>query len=342
MNRIFLHIGVAKAATTTLQHEVFAKHSQIAYLGKPFRRSDDTAASEDGRLRADVIRPVWTRDSLEYDAAVVKRRFDEAFDPSACDGRVALLSEEALSGGSVVDRRLVAERLRELFGPCNILITIRSQATCVPSLYSHYLRKGLVRDTPFETWLENVLNPTNFDHVLQGWMLRRFRYFELYRLYREVFSDGAVKVLLYEQLAEEPAAFSRELQAFCGIDADETLRLIAEARRLNPARAPAVSRIDKCYREAKRAYGRARSRFFPTFSLRRYLPAAVSALERTRAVVTDQLDRAANAGQNHAISEEARALLLMYYGEDNGKLVEACGLPLDDYGYPQQVRSASP
>ncbi len=335
MTRLVIHIGVARSATTMLQHEIFARHSGVYYLGKPFCPGNRDTAAGNSRLPAGVVRAVWAQDSLDYEASVLKRRLDEAYDSSACDGRVALLSEEGLSGGSVADRRLVAERLRELFGPCNILITARNQATCVPSLYAHYLRKGLVRDRPFETWLENVLNPTNIDHVLQGWMVRQFRYFQLYRLYREVFADGAVKVLLYEQLADEPAAFSRELQAFCGIDADETLRLVAEARRLNRTPSAAASRFGGGYRDVKRAYGRIRTRFFPRLSLRRHVPQAAVVLERTRSFITDRLDHAAPARRADAPSAEAQALLAVYYGKDNRELAQTCDLPLADYGYPQ-------
>ena len=74
MSRTFIHIGPSKTGTTTLQREIFAKHSQIAYLGKPFHlpgSSPDDKKGDSSRLNEELVYELRSKDSLEYDEASV-------------------------------------------------------------------------------------------------------------------------------------------------------------------------------------------------------------------------------------------------------------------------------
>ena len=336
-----IHIGVPRTATTTLQRAVFAKHPGIHYLGKPFRRKNPT---EDCRTRlpAEVITAVWSMDSLGFDAQASKRELDSAFEPNAASDRTVVLSEEALSAAGSADRRLIAERLRRLFGPSDILITIRNQDTALPSLYHHYLRKGLIPQAPFETWLTSALAPKDFADNAWSWIIPQYRYFELYRLYRTVFPDARIKVLLYEEMVEDRAAFCRELSGFLGVDAEMTHELLNAAAKQNESLSYRAVQRERSYRSLEWVYGRLRARLFPSLGLRTQAPALWMLKEKARERAIESSPKLSADGNPAAMSPQARDRLRACYAEDNRRLAEATGLPLERYGYPvSSVASAN-
>ncbi len=336
MGRPYLHIGAAKTATTTLQREVFAKHSQIAYLGKPFHYPDGAnAGATEERLPAHIIRAVRDQDGLGYDAAKVKRDFDEALARIGLpDNKPLLLSEEGLSSAASSDRRLIAERLRDVFGPCNILMTIRNQLTCLPSLYFHHLRKGTMRDILFDRWLGDELVSRRIEGASDNWMIRQHCFFDLFQLYKDVFHDGGIKVILYEELVNDEKSFCDNISQFLGIDPDETFERLVRSEQRNVGISYAASRFGNRYRQIKQGYAQMREAYFPGFSLRRYLPFVSSSLDGTRRFVVERLNRAKSGEAGARMSDESRQLIIDYYAEGNRKLAAACGLALADYGYP--------
>jgi len=75
----YIHIGAPRTATTTLQQALFSKHSQISYIGKPYRKDDpDADTARRGRLLYDLFCPIWTCDSVEYEPKAAKAVFEEA------------------------------------------------------------------------------------------------------------------------------------------------------------------------------------------------------------------------------------------------------------------------
>ncbi len=328
-----IHIGFPRTATTTLQRAVFAKHPEIHYLGKPFRRQNPT---EDRRTRlpAEVITAVWSQDSLGFDAEATKGELDSAFQTEAAAGKTVVLSEEALSMAGFADRRLIAERLRKLFGPSDILITIRNQETVLPSLYLHYLRKGLVARTPFDAWFANACAPNDFVDRSDAWMVAQYRYCELYSLYRTVFPENRIKVLAYEKMAADPTAFCAELSAFLEIGPIETGRLLSQAEVSNRALPRNLVRRGNAYRSMERIYGRLRKRISPGLALRHQMPALWNLKERARSQALQSSSTAHRGSDREPISEGARNLIHAYYADENRRLAEATGLPLKEYGYP--------
>ncbi len=336
MVNTIIHIGMARTATTMLQREVFAHHSGINYLGKPFSSASSGPQTGTGRrLGEDIIANVWRLDSLAYDGEENKKKLETFFSETEFpeNGNPVLISEEGLSGALLADRGLVATRLKELFGQAKILITIRSQFTCVPSLYGHYSRKGITSDPSFDGWLKKVVQPTTFADDTQQWMLRQYRHHDLLRLYQDVFSPSAVKVVMYEQMLEDPAAFSRELSEFLGAEEEESKRLLYDAGQLNRRLSPNGVKLEKTYSTIEAGYRDLRKRFLPGFSLRANAPwlwRLNKGMFQSKYVPSAGLVKP----QKAILSEESRKRLLHYYAEDNRALALATGLDLSKYGYP--------
>ena len=76
MKNICLHIGIPKAASTTLQHEVFSRHSQLNYLGKPFFKDNQNHSDSLNidRLSRDISASIRGDSSLEYDQPDISKR----------------------------------------------------------------------------------------------------------------------------------------------------------------------------------------------------------------------------------------------------------------------------
>jgi hypothetical protein len=326
-----IHIGLPKTATTTLQREVFARHSAINYLGKPFvKKNGHLVEGSSGRLSNHIIGNVWRQDSLTYNGVHNKLDLDTfmANMNLSNTGKTIVVSEEGLSGGGFADRGLVATRLKELFGPAKILITIRNQFTCLPSLHTHYYRKKLISMLQFERWLELVMHSSNFSTMTQQWMLRQYLYHDLLCLYQGVFGQANVKVMLYEQMGQDLATFSREISDFMGIDVDETARLLDSAGRLNVGLTPEGAKREKRYNALEATYKNLRTRFIPNFSLRNN----VKWLWKVKqGLIHSRTDSTVGGGE---LSDAAQQLLSSYYADDNRALAAATGLSLVGYGYP--------
>jgi hypothetical protein len=126
-NRLLVHIGVPKSATTSLQFGAFPNHPDIRYLGKPYYDED---FGYDGSLAtAELIDSLWKQDDLEFDPGLARRRFDSGILPRLSGNRLGVLSEEGLSHAAASDRSLTARRLAKLCEGirCSILITVREQ-----------------------------------------------------------------------------------------------------------------------------------------------------------------------------------------------------------------------
>ena len=174
------------------------------------------------------------------------------------------------------------------------------------------------------------------DFVDRGnaWMIAQYRYCELYSLYRTVFPENRIKVLAYEKMAADPAAFCAELSAFLEIGPIETEKLLNQAEVSNRALPRKLVRRGNAYRSMERIYGRLRKRIFPGLALRNQTPALWNLVERARSQALQSSSTAHRGSDLKPISEGARYLLHACYADDNRRLAEATGLPLKEYGYP--------
>lgn len=304
-NKLCVHIGFPKTATSTFQQHVFPAHSGIEYLGKfvpGFGYRNDVIAEEIGRL--------ITRDSTLY-AGPSRLREALAASVAAAPGNLVMISSESFVQEQATDRGVVAQRLREACGDCRIVITIREQLSIIRSFvtmhgrYGQYLFLAKETDEAFELPLSMAEWLRFASHYPDRNFLSTVRYAEVVDCYARLFGRENVGVFLYEELVADQAAYVSKLAGFLQVDAAEMGRLLAghyenRSSPPPPPRAPTSVRM----------------------SMRRWLAGACARRQRP-APRQASLD----------IEEPWLSILREQYRDGNRRLVEQWGLPLARYGY---------
>ncbi len=195
-----IHVGLAKAASTTLQNTVFAAQQHFAYVGKSRNRELDQPVQE-------LIDRICFQDSLDYDAAAAASLLRSIRQSMAAQTRPLLLSHEVLSGEGRADRRLIAERLHQLFAPAKILLVIRRQTSMLQSQYMNYRRVPGARIGSFEGWLDEFYGGARFPDNFRS----PLNYEPLVRTYDDVFGREDVVVLPFELIQDEGGFWVQKL-----------------------------------------------------------------------------------------------------------------------------------
>jgi hypothetical protein len=307
-SNIALHVGFSKTGTTTLQQFLFSKHSQIEYLGKPY--TDDILKSHLYRLIG--------QESLVYDHSPLAEYFSKKILKTEHGSkRLILISDEVLvSYSKVLDKGMVAQRLKKVFPGARVIFTIRNQ---LEILKAAYLSRGrLLLNVPdkyeglhvsFEDWLE--LSYRSIERSYLG----HVDYFKTIDYYSGLFGRDNVCILLLEELIDRPGEYVKKLAGFLGIDYDEALALVAEQhanRGITRYRLEFESLITK---------------FFPFHHFFLVLGLVKLYFLLKRVIKKDQY---AEVSIPVGWSERLGGL----YCEGNRKLSSVYQLPVEKYGYP--------
>src|SRR5262245_38096884 len=186
MNRVTIHIGLPKTATTTLQQNVFASHPGIFYLGPKANYPEFDK----------VMNGLCGADGLNYDPELGCRVIEKLLAPAKHAGKPLVVSHEAI-GAQGRDRRLKAERLKALFPDARIVLTVRRPEDLLVSVYLQWLKGfgGKRFEAPsLDVWLER-----DWQDARRGNFLR-LQYEKLLELYRSMFGRMDVLLLFFEDL----------------------------------------------------------------------------------------------------------------------------------------------
>jgi hypothetical protein len=196
-----VHIGLPKAASTTLQNTVFSAQRKFAYIGKSHDKDLD------GPLR-ELYSRVLRQDSLDYDPDAAITLLQDVREQFAAQNRPLLASHETLSAEGRADRRTIAERLHRLFAPAKVLIVLRRQGSMLQSQYMNYRRvPGGVRVGSFESWLDEFYGGHQFPDSFRV----PLNYEPVVRTYEGLFGRDNVVVLPFELLPDENSVFTQRL-----------------------------------------------------------------------------------------------------------------------------------
>ncbi|SMR71055.1 hypothetical protein SAMN04488030_0675 [Aliiroseovarius halocynthiae] len=205
----FIHIGIHKTGSSTLQHS-FRTHASIYYVE-----------------RADV-RNAFIGHSLEFDAVPFPAEAERAEDQS----KALVMSHERLSGypaSGGFDRELIAGRLAEAFPEAKILIIFREQSRWIKSFYQQY-----VADGGSLKLREFLTNPQPQIYKIPAFELDYLNYHQLVTLYHNHFGAQNVLALPFELMAQEFDAFADRLNTFFGFDLELENELTNQSRPLLP------------------------------------------------------------------------------------------------------------
>ena len=205
-----LHIGLPKTGTKLLQWHLFSNHPQIHYLGifhgnRKHRRSPREETFRDDHVQ-EMLQGIVVGDIANPDLATSRRLARERVLPHLEHGRVPLWSQETLSMDSEISRRRRAENLWRIFGRCRVLLTLRHPVRLVESTYGLMLRRENIYRRSGRTWYKSV--DEWFEEQLQGEIFPHLDYLRTYEIYRELFGEECVKVVLFEDLCAPVMSWS--------------------------------------------------------------------------------------------------------------------------------------
>ncbi|NIM17524.1 MAG: hypothetical protein GTO45_36385 [Candidatus Aminicenantes bacterium] len=306
-----IHIGFPKTGTTTHQNHLFSKHSQILYLGKPYKNENFE------REMQNLIK----QESTIYQSSGLKDYLDTLEIDKQLKNVLLVSDEIMVSVSKVRDKGVVAQRLKDGFGaftPCKVLITLRNQLDILKSTYISGCRlltkvqvpkKYRGRFVDFEEWLE--FSYENLDRSHMG----NFIYINTIDYYSRLFGKNNVLVLLFEEFLHHKEEYIKKLADFLDIDRHESMELIKTAHdneRINQAR------LDFEHLVGTR---------FP-IGKNRFISKAATVFQFFHKIF--RRDKKAKVGIPNYWMEQLKSI----YGDGNRELMRKFKLPLEEYNYP--------
>ena len=129
MAKVFLHIGYPKTATTTLQKHLFSTSKNLLYLGKPFETFIEAWINE-----------MCYNTSINYTPDAFRHWFQDCL---AKQDFPVFLSHEGFLMPNSQDLQIICERIKKVFEPCQIVLTLRNQWEIASSFYHSAGLRGL-------------------------------------------------------------------------------------------------------------------------------------------------------------------------------------------------------
>lgn len=300
MNKIFIHIGANKTASTTLQRALFSQSSQLHYLGED---------GENYESHRDTLNSIVNDDDIHYQPNQAEQLFNTAIASSV--GLNFIYSNEDIMTSRVPS--LCAHRLHHLMPTAEIIMLIRNQNTAIPSWYANH--GAFLRNVPsshfhryvaFDEWMNHCTTFINYS-PLDG-----FFYYEIINLYASLFGKSKIHILMFEELTQNPDAFFKKLSNVLQIDYDTTLASVADKHE----RKRISQRQFRAHQNSKSLMG----------TLLNLLPAPLQQLRQNYLTGGEALIV--------PVTDEWLAKIYTLYGESNTKLSEEYKLSLADHKYP--------
>jgi hypothetical protein len=309
---LYIHIGLRKAASTTLQRGLFAKLPGLNHFGM---WHDDTTRFRDPRV-PELIHRIILSDGVNYDRSAARVLAEDAILSKLSPAHINTLSDEKLGGfwRGYADRRLIAERLKDLFGDIRIIVMVREQ---IEHFLANYIALGgeykLAPDRlrvhlPVTDHLEYMMRYPDYEQ------LGHLKIGQLTAMYADIVGRENVCVLVFEEMRDDMPAFATRIGGFLGVDPVAVAECL-QGRHENPRRKT----------HSMLMYRTLRAHLLPGVSLSSMLP------ER----VQNSFQAALALGRKSQIRLPAKWVeqLREYYAEDNARLAGAFGLDLARWGY---------
>ena len=324
-----LHLGMPKTATTCIQRHLFARHSQIEYLGKYPGNGSKRRKFPHSAIQA--MNELLLRGNHPRATRHCRRQLAKLLSPALAEGRVPVWSREGNTAGHSELKRKQARFFRRTFGSCKVLIFVRHPLKFIESMYFQNLKGFNKPDRAAPAWADRFGPPPRYFDIeawLEAmWSLPNKGAFghmlcaETSDAYAVEFGRENVRMFLFEQFAENPPAVIRPTCRFLGIDAEEGIQLL-DGKRANDRWS--VEQIERL-----KAIERSPSQSF--------LFRQGTWQVRQRMLGLDNRDTASDVPKARAeISPSWRERVLEFVRDDHRRLADDWGLPLSQYEYPSE------
>jgi hypothetical protein len=306
-NQPIIHVGYPKAASTTLQCNLFFEHYEINYLSVqgPIHKENFQIDENFRKFYKDLV----TMNGIEYHYSNTRNFFNDVIKKYMSSEKRNLFSHEMLINQGKLDNALRAYRLKEIFPNAKIIIVLRNQVNMAISMYdmSPFIELGNeVRYITFYQWLNmNFKYPDN--NFLGG-----LKYYETVSLYKEIFGNNNVGIFLLEELSENTDVFAQKLSEFINVDANQTKHLLKN-KSVNTAKSHHVHNL--------------RVKFIPGIQFSKVLP------KSTHKYLVNKLTEVLPSKKS-VMSQYYVDKMHEIYGLSNRKLMDEFGLDVAHYGYP--------
>ncbi len=303
MNKLVLHTGMTKTASSTLQNAVLSQHSGIHYLGKIIKNGVAKGCVNTGMFY--TLRPVLWDHKEDFDPEATSARLRREIEAAGAQDKVVVGSWEALGGISPARYGQVLSRANSLGFELKVMVAMRNPLTWLTSQYlqemqGHFIRAN--RDKyfrkrpylPFDGWLKER-------EKMGGGFEEIFNHANNIRVAVDLLGEERVSVVVFEELKVNAHAYYRQIAEAIGVDAEETLRLADGAfsnPRLTQAQVAAIRKADAFpWRRRKwRSMGeKERRRILRDAAERKHDKPAVQELTRTAIDLVSEATRRQNA-----------------------------------------------
>ena len=230
MPRLALHVGLPKAASSTLQQRYLSRHDEIAYFALPRKGGPPD--------RGDVVRDFVRSVRDEPGLAAAERLLPQVTERmTAADRKLALFSEERLTGHFGAGVGAKAAFAARSFPGASVILVIRHPRKLLVSNYAQHLRyprphlptvPGLAR------WLEEGLGSTRGPvHYAEGVSIGNIA-----EVWTEAFGPRVIPVV-FEELVRAPVQAMTRLARRLEVRAEPFVALAATpASAVNAAPRP--------------------------------------------------------------------------------------------------------
>jgi hypothetical protein len=194
MKSIFIHVGIAKSATTWMQNVLFSNQNGLNYLGKDENNY-----------------PEWLIDWAHLDDFEFNKRKSDliaTFQKKIKNGINLLSSESFTNKGAIFN---IANRIKFIAPNAKIIITLRDPINTIFSHYKHYVKfAGYFRN--LDAYLEFGRRPRDIVYRNPIY-IADFLYDEMINTYAKLF-DNQVLVLKYEDMVYDYESFIEGISQF--------------------------------------------------------------------------------------------------------------------------------
>lgn len=307
--QIFFHVGYPKAASSSLQLNLFPYHDEINNLSAQSELFQGKSPLNSFYYNLKHLKPTLY-EQIDHSSIFYNYIF-----PNLEQKRINVFSEEGIitDFSKTVDQELRANRVKYYFPNAKIIIIIRQQAEFLRSFYDWGNP-----DKTIDKWLDKLFNQEN------NRLLSSLNFYKAMSLYYNLFGKDNVKVLLFEELKFNPDSFGNKLANFLGISTYNTISNLKQ---------PVVN----SYNSDLNKYRRFRANLLPNVTFSKYLPNSL--IQKSKKLLIKYLSKRTlkKSSINQAHMEQIRGYYKQfrgYYKQSNQKLIDLTGLELDKYNYP--------
>ncbi|NEO98472.1 MAG: sulfotransferase [Symploca sp. SIO2E9] len=199
--KLLIHIGYPKAASTWLQNTLF-NDEKTGFI------------SPWGALSSEGLNMLALVNSFRFSAQLTRKRFEPGLQEAARRDLVPVISHESLSGNQMQAKywgKEVADRIYAVFPEARVLIIIREQKSIILSSYKQYIRSG--QSKTIQRFIGVDVERPGFKPICR---LDYFEYDLLITYYQNIFGSHNVLVLPFELLKKKPQYFWEKIKIFAG------------------------------------------------------------------------------------------------------------------------------